>query len=56
MQNFLNKAILLTSINSQNIISYKIAFINDNASYLCLIIEYAESRHRHVDSNIFRKK
>ena len=48
-ENALNEVRILASINNPNIISYKEAFIDEDSSALCIIMEYAD------DGDLFQK-
>jgi len=48
-ENALNEVRILASIKDTNIISYKEAFIDEESSALCIIMEYAD------DGDLFQK-
>ena len=39
----MNEVRILASINHQNVIAYKEAFIDESSSCLCLVMEYADN-------------
>jgi len=42
-ENALNEVRILASINHNNVIAYKEAFIDEASSSLCLVMEYADN-------------
>jgi NIMA (never in mitosis gene a)-related kinase len=41
-ENALNEVRILASINDPHIVAYKEAFLTDNPSALCIVMEYAD--------------